>query len=64
LAVNKNGNALCLVKPELITDELCKLAVQQDCCTLKFVTEEFMTEEICKLAFHQNDLSLWLCIID
>jgi hypothetical protein len=30
-----------------MTDEMCKLAVQQNGLSLKFVKQEFITEEIC-----------------
>jgi len=48
--------SLDLKENEEQTEEICKLAVQQDGYTLEYVKEQ--TEEICKLAVQQNGLAL------
>jgi hypothetical protein len=48
----------------LQTDELCKIAVQQDGCTLEYVYNKLKTEEICKLAVRQNGLALQFMVKD
>ena len=44
------------INPELRTDEICKLSVQQNGLSLQYVKEQ--TSEICKLAVQQNGYAL------
>ena len=39
-------------------EELCKLAIKNNCNALFYVKQELINEEICKLAFQQNGYSL------
>jgi hypothetical protein len=52
-AISQNG---CLVKCVDQTEEICKLAVQQNGYALEYVRNQ--TEEICKLAVKQNGYAL------
>ena len=52
--LSKDGYALQFVKEQ--TEEICKLAVQQDCNALEYVKEQ--TEELCKLSVQQNGNAL------
>jgi hypothetical protein len=41
-----------------ITYDMCKLAVQNNFCALKFVPSKFQTEEIINIAFQSNYTAL------
>jgi len=41
-----------------MTNEICKLAVQEHHYALNYVKPELMTDEICKLALKQNGNAL------
>ena len=47
---------MCYVKPELISEEICKLAILQNYKELKHVKKQ--TDEICKLFIQQDYRSL------
>ena len=51
---------MCLfnVKRHFQTEEICKLAVQQNGCALSFVRDNLQTEEMYKLAVQQNAITL------
>lgn len=50
--VKKNGLLLEYIKEQ--TEELCILAVKNDCYAFRYVEERFQTDYICKLAIGQN----------
>jgi len=52
LAVSKNGYTIQCIDPELINEEIYKLAFQQNWSSLEFVKKQ--TEEMCKLAVSRN----------
>jgi hypothetical protein len=54
--VQENGSVLQYVKDQFITDEICKLAVQQYGNTLQCI--KVQTEEICKLAVKRISYAL------
>ena len=54
--IKKDGRFLGCLKKEEQTEELCKLAVQQNDFALSFVKNQ--TEEICKLAVQQHGYAL------
>ena len=54
--INKNPFNIIFISDEILSDELCKLAVQQNGDSLRYVDHQ--TEEICKLAVRQNGYSL------
>ena len=37
-----------------MTDEICRLSIQQEGNALKYVKSEFRNDEICRLAIQQN----------
>ena len=55
--IKRDGFFLKLLKKEEQTEEICKLAVQQNGISLDYVKIE-QTEEICKLAVQQNGYAL------
>ena len=54
--IYKDGRALQYVKEELLTEELCMLAVRQNGLVLEFVKKQ--TSKICKLAVRQDAYAL------
>ena len=54
--IKDDGFFINLLREEEQTEELCKLAVQQNCYAIKYVKEQ--TEELCKLSVRQNGFSL------
>ena len=54
--IKQDGLFLGCLKKEDQTEELCKLAVQQDGCALEFV--ENQTEELCKFSVQQDGYAL------
>ena len=52
------GYTLQYVKPEVMNEEICKLAVQNNGLCLQYVKPELMNDEICKLAVKQNGNAL------
>ncbi len=46
-----------------MTEEICKLAVQQNGYVLEYIKQELMTDEICKLAVQQNGQVITICKI-
>ena len=56
--VKNNSMALRFVPRELITPELCKLAVEQESRALVFVPEQLKTPELCKIAVKENGTAL------
>ena len=54
--IKQNGYFLGCLKKEEQTEEICKLAVQQNGHALEFVKNQ--TEELCKFAIQQNGLAI------
>ena len=54
--IKQDGYFINLLKKEEQTEELCKLAVQENGCSLKYVRNQ--TEEICKLAVQLDCIAL------
>ena len=52
--IKEKPNFLHLVPEELITRELCLIAVEQYGSALIYVPEELKTEELCLIAVHQD----------
>lgn len=65
MAVKQNSNALefvakCDQAAHLLSEELCKLAVQQNGWVLEYIKDSpILTEELCTLAVQQNGMSLF-----
>ena len=43
------------LKPELITQELCMIAIQQSVFAIFYVPLEFQTKELCKFVVQNSD---------
>jgi hypothetical protein len=54
--INKNPFNIIFISDEILSDKICKLAVQQDGYSVRYMDHQ--TEEICKLAVQQNGDSL------
>ena len=54
--INKNPFNIIFISDEMLSDELCKLAVRKNGLSLEYVDNQ--TEEICKLAVQQDGYSL------
>ncbi|MFI3329788.1 MAG: metallophosphoesterase [bacterium] len=50
----KNGNNIAYIKEELITHDLCMLAVTKSPSSLKYIPEKFKTREICDIAMKRK----------
>ena len=58
IVVHSYGLRLKVVRKNLQTEKICKLAVQQNGYALIYVSYDLQTEEICKLAVQQNGYHL------
>ena len=60
LAIRKNGDAIFYIKdsPNLLTNELCTLAVKRKGYSLRFIDEQYRTKEICILAVQKDGEAL------
>ena len=54
--IKKDGYCINLLREEEQTEEICKLAVKQNGCSLQYIKNQ--TEEICKSAVKQNGCAL------
>jgi len=50
-----NSSLLEKVKAENLTEEICKIAVEIDCFSLRFIPEELKSEEICETAVRKDN---------
>lgn len=51
-----DGLLLQYVSPLLLTEELCKIAVENNCCSFQYVPQEFQSNEMCFMVLKQNGL--------
>jgi hypothetical protein len=57
---NSNGGAFPWVPPELMTDELCSIAISYNGTLLSFVPEDKISPDLCKLAVRGTGYALSL----